>query len=77
MQVLRKLVAEGRDDFATSYRNGDSSIGVIAFDGGEYAVLTWYKDRGCTSNAVVMMDDEPILRLTLEDAEMILKEYAL
>lgn len=54
-----------RDDLAAG------SIGYVPFDGpggSGYVVMTWYKDRGTTGNAVVLWDDEKPRPLTEEDA---------
>jgi hypothetical protein len=37
--------------------------------------MTWYKERGKTSNAIVMYDDEPVRKLTLKDAEDAITYY--
>jgi len=46
----------------------DASIGYVPLgDDGEYSgyvVMTWYKNRGRTGNALIMWDDEPVEELT-------------
>lgn len=72
MFVLRRIADElgtvTRDDMECA------SIGYVPYvdtDGDEpngYIVMTWYKDRGTTGNAIIMGDDEPIRELTEERA---------
>ena len=49
----------------------DESIGVVRCPDlfGGFVVLTWYKDRGATSNAVWMGDSPITLPLTLDIAD--------
>lgn len=49
--------------------NDDESINVIPTSEGKYIILTYYKYRGATGNAIIMCDNEPIIPLTLELAE--------
>jgi hypothetical protein len=76
MNRLREIAEEHnwthRDDTASA------SIGFIPFEGDEesgYIVLTWYKRRGQTGNAVVMWDEEPVKPLTLDLATQALKYW--
>ncbi len=79
MNELRAAVDHGV--FATRTSAGrvygeDCSVGVLAFDRG-FVVMSWYKDRGRTDQAVVMADDheqvpEP---LTLAVAESVLDQW--
>ena len=69
MNALREraeeLGTDFRDDMAAA------SIGYVPFeseDGAGYVVMTWYKDRGRTGQAIVMWDDEEPRPLTEEDA---------
>jgi hypothetical protein len=60
-----------------SQRWGDDSIGYVPLgedmDETGFLVLLWYKDRGCTSNAMWAQEDFAIPRpLTLELAEKVL-----
>lgn len=64
----------------TSFRYWDESIGhvVIMDEYGEpedFIVMTWYKNRGKTSNAVVMFDDSEVRPLTLQDATQAINGY--
>lgn len=72
----------------TERRDGDAgSIGYIPFadivaescnytyDGSGYIVMTWYKNRGETGNAVVMWDDNPTFPLTESIAREVIKQY--
>jgi len=52
--------------------NEDESIDVVHTLNGEYVVLTYYKHRGRTGNALVLCDDEQ-RNLTLKDAERLLE----
>ncbi|EMT54781.1 hypothetical protein I532_04215 [Brevibacillus borstelensis AK1] len=67
MNALRNIAeAQGhthRDDM------GPCSIGFVPFEGDDagYIVMTWYKNRGRTGNAVVMRDSE-IRTFTYQDA---------
>lgn len=54
-----------RDDLAAG------SIGCVPFEGPDdsgYVVMTWYKDRGATGNAVVLRGDGGPRLLTEQDA---------
>ncbi|QHZ58652.1 hypothetical protein M655_025120 [Brevibacillus sp. NSP2.1] len=69
MIALREISRE----IGTNYRddNAVASIGTVPFEGGDYSgyiVMTWYKDRGRTSNAFIAWDSEPIRELTEADA---------
>ncbi len=56
-------------------RDMDSaSIGVVPIEEG-YIVMTWYKERGRTGNALVMWDDEKERPLTLQDAEEAMRRW--
>jgi len=52
--------------------NDDESIGIVKISNG-YLVMTYYKGRGRTGNAMIMCDDE-MRELTLNDAYRILEE---
>ena len=44
------------------------SFGAVPFEGEEYQgyiVMTWYKERGTVSNAILVCDDEPTMELNL------------
>lgn len=76
MNALRDL-AEAGEEYLYSYRYNDSSCGVVPFDDREYGfghflVMTWYKNRGRTSRAYILCDDDEPKNLTLEQAELIL-----
>ncbi len=77
MTLIRTLAYDGLSEQTVSFRSNDSSLGVVSFGDGEYAVLTWYKDRGRTSQAYVMFDDDEPRPMTLADANEIIKEYSL
>ena len=68
---------ELRDMLDYKDRNGDVSIGIVRIpeQAGEYGhlVLLWYKERGNTSNAYILCEDEKIRPLTLDVAERIIK----
>ena len=51
----------------------DEYVGVVPFGDG-FIVMTWYKRRGNTANAIVMSGAMPIKKLTLKIAEQALKE---
>jgi hypothetical protein len=83
--TMNKLRQISRD--INTYMRDDMSCGSIGyvpmsndyasddFDTlGGYIVMTWYKDRGRTGNAVFMTDDETI-PLTLEHAELAIKTF--
>lgn len=78
MRILRNILGYEKWD-SCEFRQNDSSLGVIPFideaDHGMYAVLSWYKNRGCTLQAYIMSDDDPPRPLTLKDAETIIEEY--
>ena len=69
---------------AVGYRRDDfnsASIGIIQIPKAEsdeiqmgYIVLTWYKNRGKTGNAIVICDDYDIEPLTLKTAEWVIKK---
>jgi hypothetical protein len=60
-------------------RREDTSIGVIWLPGGTaedgWLVMTWYKRRGRTGRAMIMVDDEEPQVLTLQQAERLLAQY--
>lgn len=74
MNELRRLAVTGwRDD------NSSSSISIVPIpdvldDPHGYIVLTYYKDRGCTSGARICNNDEPDIPLTLRVAEVVVRE---
>lgn len=69
--ISRQLHTETRDDMACAsigyvplsndYADGDMDAG--------YIVMTWYKDRGRTGQALIMWDDNEPRPLTLREAE--------
>lgn len=65
MNELRELAEKHG---ACMRRDRDAgSIGAFPWEGDErsgYIVMTWYKNRGATGNALVMWDDEPTQELT-------------
>jgi hypothetical protein len=67
-RIAYRLGTVTRDDMECA------SIGYVPYvdeDSDEpngYIVMTWYKDRGTTGNAIVMSDDNPIRELTEEMA---------
>lgn len=71
MNALRqKCIHDARiDDESIGYIHIPDSVDVHGF----YLVLTWYKSRGQTGNALIMGDDYPAIPLTLEVAEQILE----
>jgi hypothetical protein len=76
MNRLREIAEE--HDWTHRDDNAAASIGYIPFEGNEesgYIVLTWYKRRGATGNAVVMWDEEPVKPLTLDLATLALKYW--
>lgn len=68
MNALRQrsyeLETDFRDDMAAA------SIGYVPYDDfhddelGGYIVMTWYKNRGRTYNAMLLYDNEPIREVT-------------
>jgi hypothetical protein len=58
------------------WRNDDSagSIGYVPAEEG-YIVMTWYKNRGQTGNALVVCDDQEHAPLSLEVAEDTLERW--
>lgn len=74
-QIAYDLGTVTRDDMECA------SIGYIPYvdeEGEEYngyIVMTWYKDRGTTGNAIIMFDDEPIRELTEEKALKAIENY--
>ena len=54
---------------ANVVRSGETSVGVLPIDcDGRLVVLSWYKNRGATGQAVGMNEDE-VSALTLTEAE--------
>jgi hypothetical protein len=83
--TLNKLRSISRE--LETYQRDDMSCGSIGyvpmsndyapddFDTyGGYIVMTWYKDRGRTGNALFITDEETI-PLTLKHAELAIKTY--
>lgn len=70
MLLLRNIASE----VGLTYRDDNSagSIGVVPIpdidEASGYIVMTWYKERGETGNALVMWDDETPRQLTEEIA---------
>lgn len=63
--ISERLETNRRDD------NACACIGYVPFEGDEYSgyiVMTWYKNRGRTGNALIMWDDEKERPLKVEDA---------
>ncbi len=84
MNRLRELCGEDgeeRED-AWYWRNdiASSSIGVLPIpdvmdiETGGYVVMTWYKRKGNIGNAIIVRSNEESTPLTLEVAEVILRE---
>jgi len=85
MNALRDIA----EKLGTCQRNDQNagSIGYVPFvdaeyetvsgkwSGNGYIVMTWYKNRGRTGNAIVMWDNEPIQELTLGLAIEVIKQY--
>jgi len=70
MNALREAcVWSTRDD------DQNACIGVVPLPGNTtqsgYIVLSWYKERGCTGQAIVMDDDQPPKPLTLAVAQLV------
>jgi len=40
-----------------------------------YIVMTWYKSRGATGNAVVMWDDHEVAPLNFATAKFVIEQY--
>lgn len=62
----------------TAYHDDDAaaSIGTVPFESDDYSgyiVMTWYKNRGRTGNALIMWDDHEPRTLTEADAEAALR----
>lgn len=72
MNKLREIA----DDLGLRYRNDldSASFGAVPFEAG-YIVMTWYKERGKTGNALIMRDDEPIKYLTEKSALKAINHY--
>lgn len=64
MNVLRDLAEEQ----GYSRRINDESIGVVPLECG-YIVMVWYKDRGCTGNAIYIVDGEEPRQITIKDVD--------
>lgn len=69
MNKLRNIA----EKLGLTYRDnlGAGSFGALPFEGPNYQgyiVMTWYKNRGKTDNAILMCYDEPIRELTLDIA---------
>ncbi len=88
MIALRELVNPDQEStsahffHAFHYNADDSRFGVLVIPESEdeavqfgYLVMLWYKDRGRTSQAFVVSDDEEPHPLTLKTAEMIVMRY--
>jgi hypothetical protein len=72
MNALRDIAED--NNFITYYE--DSKCGVVPFESDNlsgFIVMTWYKSRGETGNAVYMFDDDPIQELTEEIALLAIK----
>lgn len=70
MNILRDLAEE----HGFFYKLNDESIGVVPLECG-YIILTWYKDRGCTGNAIFMVDDEQPRKINIDDVEDAINFY--
>lgn len=71
-EMSRQFETYRRDDMAAA------SIGYVPFEGDDYSgyiVMTWYKDRGRTGNAVIMWDDNPVRELTELDALTAIRQH--
>lgn len=71
MNELRDLA----EDHGYRDRKDDCSIGVLYLFECEHIVMTWYKERGCTSDAMVVSDGER-RELLLKDAERCIAFFA-
>lgn len=88
MNELRKLCENEDFDWRVNYHN-DSNLGVVRIplvnidddydtqNNVQYGflVLSWYKNRGRTGQAMVMSDNDEPMPLTLTTAEFILARY--
>jgi hypothetical protein len=80
MNALRDLIDREYEKGLAYHRRDDlcsASIGVLRFETENYQgylILTWYKERGQTGQAIIMCDDER-RELTEDIAEEILNEY--
>lgn len=82
MSCLRTIVKGVNDEGHLYFMRDDmcnGSIGVIPLPSDElgtgYLVMNWYKNRGRTDKANIINEDDPIKRLSLETALLILREY--
>jgi hypothetical protein len=81
MSYLRQLAWDQFEKGQGFYYRNDmasESIGVIPFETENYQgnlVLTWYKERGRTGNAVIVCGSNDPQPLTIEIAEEILKKF--
>lgn len=69
MNALRDRAEELRTTFRDDM--AAASIGYVPLETDDYSgyvVMTWYKDRGRTGNALIVWDDEEPRPLTEEDA---------
>jgi hypothetical protein len=71
---------DGLNTTMYNWREGDSSLGAVWFypidrDFASFIVMSWYKNRGRTSRAYVMSDDQEPSVLTLVEAETALDEH--
>ena len=60
--IAEQIGLKWRADFACG------SFGAVPFEGEEhqgYIVMTWYKEQGTVSNAILVCDDEPTMELNL------------
>lgn len=73
MNALRDLVEDG---YGERIYGDDESIAIIRVPyhiGLGFIVMTWYKDRGQTGNAIVMSTDHPERKLDLRLAEEVIE----
>lgn len=70
--VSRELETNMREDLTCG------SIGYVPFEGDDYSgyiVMTWYKERGKTANAIIMGDADDIRHLTEQDALLAIDQF--
>jgi len=82
MNILRNIAGEDREHPIEGcyYRRDDlenATIGVIPCRGDTqgYLVMSWYKRRGKTGQAVIMVDGHEPSKLTLAEAQEIISQY--
>ena len=68
------------EEHGTHIYGNDESISILGIPEGVgqgfgFLVMTWYKNRGQTGNAVVMSTDNPVYPLTLGLAQELINYY--